>query len=88
MPVSKYPSDLTLTTGPTGATGPSVAVFYTHNQSTPSATWVIVHNLGAYPVVKVIDSGLSECEGSLTYNSSNQITIIFSAAFAGTAYVV
>lgn len=54
-------------------------------QSSPSATWVIVHNLGKYPAVLVRDSAGTIIEGEYTYNSQNQITLNFSAAFSGFA---
>lgn len=60
---------------------------YHHVQGSASATWVITHNLGKYPVATVIDSAGSEVEGDLTYDSLNQITITFSAGFSGDAYL-
>ena len=60
---------------------------YVHNQSTPSATWVVVHNMGIYPNVIVEDSGGSTVEGEVVFNTANQITLTFSAAFSGTAYL-
>ncbi len=60
---------------------------YTHNQSTASATWVIAHGLGFYPNVHVEDSSGADVEGDVRYDNLNQITITFSAAFAGVAYL-
>lgn len=58
-----------------------------HFQATASASWVINHGLQKYPSVVVIDSALDECEGAISYDSINQITINFSAAFSGHAYL-
>ncbi len=58
---------------------------YVHNQAVPSATWVVAHGLGKYPAVTVIDSSGSEVEGDVIYDSVNQTTLVFSAAFSGTA---
>lgn len=61
---------------------------YVHSQIPPSDTWVVVHNLGYRPGgVIIIDSGGTTVEGEMTYDSVNQITLIFSAAFSGTAYL-
>ena len=63
---------------------------YYHNQSSPSATWTITHNLGKVPSVSIIDSG-----GKLVYgivelaigNELNELTITFNGAFSGKAYL-
>ena len=64
------------------------AFFYDHDQSTPSAVWTITHNLNAYPVATVFDSAGAQCEGLFGYPSLNVMTITFSAAFSGRAYVI
>ena len=63
------------------------ATSYVHTQSLVSDTWVVNHNLDFYPNVTVVDSGGNIYEGEIAYNSSNQITITFSLAFSGTAYL-
>ena len=65
----------------------STSETYTHVQSVASSTWVITHNLGKFPSVMVIDSSGNVVVGEITYNSNNQITIQFSAPFAGKAYL-
>ena len=61
---------------------------YTHDQITPSTTWVITHNLGRwYPDVQILDSANSIVIGDISHQSANQLTITFSAAFAGKAFV-
>lgn len=61
---------------------------YTHDQMTPAATWVIVHNLGYYPGgIHVSDSGGSDCEGEITHDSVNQLTLSFGVAFSGRAII-
>lgn len=56
-------------------------------QGTPATTWSIFHNLGKYPSVSVVDSSNNEVVGDVNYNSANQVTITFSAAFSGKAYL-
>lgn len=63
------------------------AVAYHHVQGTASATWTINHYLGWYPNVTVQDSGGSIVEGEITYNSSTALTVTFSGAFRGDAYL-
>ena len=60
---------------------------YVHTQSTPSATWVINHNLGRNPSVTVVDSSEKVVFGDITYVTDNQLTVSFSAAFGGKAYL-
>ena len=83
-----YPSSVVIRQveqGPPGAT--SGDLNYVHDQMTSSATWVITHNLGKHPSVTVIDSSNALCEGHVAYDSLIQITVTFSAAFAGHAYL-
>jgi hypothetical protein len=72
--------------GTQGPAGPGQAT-YTHNQNQASATWVINHSLGRHPSVVVIDSAGSAIISDVQYNSEYQITVRFSAAFAGKAYL-
>ena len=60
---------------------------YTHKQDSASATWVIVHNLGKYPSVAVVDSAGTAVVGEITYNNTNQVTVKFTSAFSGKAYL-
>jgi len=63
------------------------AVAYHHTQGTSAAVWNISHYLGWYPNVTVQDSGGSIVEGEITYTSSNALTVTFSGAFSGDAYL-
>lgn len=60
---------------------------YEHTQDVPSASWVVSHGLDKFPSVVVIDSGGSEVEGDISYDSHKQITITFSAPLSGNAYL-
>ncbi len=65
---------------------------YVHNQIASSATWVIVHNLGKFPSVSIVDSAGTVVRGVVTYDSLNQCTITFfskgaPAPFSGKAYL-
>ena len=76
--------------GPQGQPGqfsPS-DIFYVHTQGQASEIWTINHNLGGQPTSVVLDSAGTQCEGTFSYPSTNQMIITFTAAFSGTAYVV
>lgn len=71
-------------TGPAGLSGGS----YAHTQSSPSATWTIVHGLGYYPGgVSVVDSGGTKVYGDVNHLTENSLVINFSSAFSGKAYI-
>jgi hypothetical protein len=60
---------------------------YTHTQAAASSTWTIVHNLGCKPSVTIVDSGGNVQIGEVLYDSNNQVTVTFAAAFSGYAYL-
>ena len=60
---------------------------FTFTQSTATNTWNITHNLGKFPSVSVVDSGNTVVYGNIDYTSENALTITFSAAFSGKAYM-
>ena len=62
-------------------------VAYQHTQGVTSSSWIITHNLGFYPNITVKDSAGSIVEGEIVYDSANQVTLNFQAAFSGVAYL-
>lgn len=60
---------------------------YEHTQSTPSAVWTIIHNLGKRPAVTVIDSGGNEWQSAVEHISVNQCVVRFTYPFSGSAYL-
>lgn len=60
---------------------------FVFNQNTPSSSWVISHNLNKYVTVTIVDSAENVVVGDILYNSLNQITVNFSGAFSGIAYI-
>jgi hypothetical protein len=74
--------------GPEGPPGPSGAeTTYIFTQVTASVTWNIVHNLGRYPSVTVVDTGNSEIIPNVFYVSADELTLSFGAATSGKAYL-
>jgi hypothetical protein len=73
--------------GPSGVFTPG-DVAYTHTQAVASSTWTINHNLGFNPTAVVLDSAGTNCEGSFSYPTVNQMVITFNSAFTGVAYII
>jgi hypothetical protein len=65
-----------------------VTVFsYIYDQGVAASVWVINHPLAFRPNVSVVDSTGRQVEGDVVYTDNDTVTITFSAAFAGTAYL-
>ena len=60
---------------------------YVHNQPSASTTWSITHNLKFYPNVSIVDTGLSHVMGEVTYVDENSLTVSFTSAFSGKAFL-
>jgi hypothetical protein len=69
---------------PTGVIGDKTFTFV---QTTPATQWNITHTLDKFPSISVIDSGNTIVVGAYTYIDDNNITLNFSAPFAGKAYL-
>jgi hypothetical protein len=66
-----------------GNTKPSYS--YTHYQNSASTTWVIAHNLGYNPIVRVFIGNQEVQPASITFDNVNQVTITFNTAYVGYA---
>jgi hypothetical protein len=73
--------------GPIGPPNPNADVSYIHTQSILSGTWVILHNLGKFPSVSVVDTGNSVILPNVQYDNNNQVTLIFGSPTSGKAYL-
>jgi hypothetical protein len=73
--------------GPTGSPGPpgASASTFVFTEGAPSTTWKILHKLKRFPSVTVIDTAGDEVQGITTYNSNEELTIVFSAPVTGEA---
>jgi hypothetical protein len=60
---------------------------YVHTQAVPAIQWDIVHNLGYFPGVNVVDSAGTEVEGEVSYIDANTVRVKFNAGFSGKAYL-
>lgn len=58
---------------------------YVYTQSTPASTWEIIHTLGKYPAVSILDTNDDVMIGEVHYNSPDKVTLTFSEAVAGRA---
>ena len=61
--------------------------YYVHDQQVSSSSWVVTHNLNKFASVNIVDTANDEIIGEVTYNGLNQITITFSSAVSGKAYI-
>ena len=60
---------------------------HVHTQGSAATSWVVTHTLGGRPSVTVVDSTGTVVVGDVQYDSDTQVTITFSAAFSGSAYL-
>ena len=60
---------------------------FTFTQAAASATWNVVHNLGKNPSVSIVDTNDQEVFAQVDYINTNSLTITFSSAQAGKAYM-
>ena len=61
----------------------AVQTFYTHNQTTPSALWVVNHNLGHQPVIGVNSVGGMQMIAEVLHQSPNQVLVYFDSPTMG-----
>jgi len=79
--------------GPKGASGwssselPLIPKRFVFSQGLPSSSWNVDHTLDGFPSVTVVDSAGTVVIGDVIYNSRSNLTINFSAAFSGKAYL-
>lgn len=73
--------------GDPGVPGPAGGSSYTHHQNSPASIWNVVHNLNRFPSITVVDSTERIVEGDEQYIDANNVTLNFSAPFAGLAYL-
>lgn len=61
---------------------------YTHYQSVASDTWVINHNLGYHPILRVFIGNNEVQPAGITHDSNNTTTVTFSQPYVGLAKLV
>ncbi len=65
--------------GPPGTPTPE----FTVTQSSPSASWIVNHNLGFHPLVTILTPGFVEMEAQITHTSNNQLLVGFASPQTG-----
>jgi hypothetical protein len=60
---------------------------YVHIQSAPNTIWNVVHGLGKFPAVSVVDTGDSVVLPNVSYIDVNTVQLTFGSATSGKAYV-
>lgn len=59
---------------------------FVFKQNVPASTWTVVHNLGKFPSITVVDSAGTVVVGEIVLQTTEQAVISFNAAFGGKAY--
>lgn len=70
--------------GPPGSPGKS----FQHVQASPSAEWIVNHNLGVRPSVTVLSPGGVEVSASVIHASPNQLRVSFAQPQSGSVHCV
>ena len=60
---------------------------FVYTQAVPSSQWNINHTLNKFASVSVVDTAGTQVYGDVTYDSYSSITLNFSSAFAGKAFL-
>lgn len=66
---------------------PGATTRYIHSQASASDVWTVNHTLGGYPSVTVVDTASTTVIGEVSYISTSQVRISFTAPFSGYAYL-
>jgi len=59
--------------------------YYTFQQSTPSSTWTINHNLNKRPSVTIKNSNDDTLWGDVKYDDNNTLRVLFNKPYSGSA---
>lgn len=60
---------------------------FAFTQASPATSWIIDHNLNKRPSVSVITAAGDTAVGNIAYTSVNRVTLTFSVAIAGSAFM-
>lgn len=58
-----------------------------YSGSYSGSTWNVLHNLGYYPNILIVDDNGNSIEGSVVFNSINLLTVSFGTSVSGTIYL-
>lgn len=86
-PIYRSPSGAVLA-AIVGPPGPTPGAVFEHPQPSPSAEWIVNHNLGTRPSVTVLSPGGVEVGASVVHQSANQLRIYFAQPQSGSAHCV
>jgi len=60
---------------------------FEYTQASPSSSWTVIHDLGGFPSVSVVDSAKTQVIGEVTYIDDETVQIEFEQPFSGYAYL-
>jgi hypothetical protein len=61
---------------------------FEYTQTTPSNSWVIKHNLGYQPIIRIFVGNTEVFPSSITFDSNFQVTVTFSQSYVGMARLI
>jgi hypothetical protein len=79
---------LVMVPGQTGPPGPASEGGFTHNQSSPAATWPITNTLGRYPAAVTVVIGDEVVDTDIETPDINTITVTFALPQSGRAEII
>lgn len=65
----------------------AIARTHLHTQSFASASWYVVHGLGRYPSVAVVDGTGAQVQANVTHHSLNELSVSFARPETGAAHL-
>ena len=74
--------------GPRGLTGPPGGTGFTYMQSTPAASWPVVHNLGRHPYAVTLTVGTSQVYTDVDFPDLNTVVLTFATPTAGRVDII
>lgn len=82
------PTVMVAAAGPQGPSGAGGSTSFEFTQTSPSASWVIVHGLRKYPSVTLVNDAGQIVYADIEYSDLNTVSVTFANPQVGTAYLV
>ena len=74
--------------GPRGPIGPPGGTGFSYVQTTPAASWPVVHNLGRHPYAVTLTVGTSQFFTDVDFPDLNTVVLTFAAPTAGRVDII
>ena len=74
--------------GPRGPIGPPGGTGFSYVQTTPAASWPVIHNLGRHPYAVTLTIGTSQAFTDLDFTDPNTVVLTFATPTAGRVDII